>query len=283
MMKKNITRKSFIKNSMLTVGALPLYNILNWTGDIKPARISNAEESESKTSTVIHNIQTVRGSWVQRGAIQPDDIILVNAGKACKIVVDIKEHTAVHQAATFLAKDINTISGCLPEIVDQPDKSAINIVLITLGNTPVPSEIPLKEIKGAWEAFQVITFNNTIWLIGSDYRGTAFASYTLSERLGIDPLYIWSGYRPEKLKQLILKKTDYFASSPTFKYRGYFHDDEDILPRPFEANEYPVRVGDVPMEWYQRYFETALRLRLNMVAPYTRVHRRYEVQECASN
>src|SRR5439155_24940295 len=34
-------------------------------------------------------------------------------------------------------------------------------------------------------------------------------------------------------------------------------------------------------EWYEKYFETALRLRMNMVAPYTRVHRRYEVQKLA--
>lgn len=281
-MKKYITRKNFIKNSMLTVGLLPFHNLLNWNSDINPVMISNSEDLESKTYTTTSNIQTIRGSWIQRGAIQPDDIILASAGNACRIVVGNKEHSAVHQAATFLAKDIDNISGCLPEIVNQPDKSAMNIILVTLGNSPLPSDIPLKELKGAWEAFQVYIHDNTVWLIGSDFRGTAFASYTLSERLGIDPLYIWSGYKPEKFKQLTLKKIDYFASSPTFKYRGYFHDDEDILPRPFEANEYPVRVGDVPMEWYQRYFETALRLRFNMVAPYTRVHRRYEVQECAN-
>ena len=33
----------------------------------------------------------------------------------------------------------------------------------------------------------------------------------------------------------------------------------------------------------RKYFETALRLRMNMVAPYTRVHRRYEVQKMASD
>ncbi|MDQ3710670.1 MAG: glycosyl hydrolase 115 family protein, partial [Acidobacteriota bacterium] len=83
--------------------------------------------------------------------------------------------------------------------------------------------------------------------------------------------------------RLVLKKTDHFANSPTIKYRGFFHDDEDILPRPFEYSGYPLRIGDVPTEWYQRFFETALRLRFNMVAPYTRAHRRFEVQKIASD
>ena len=39
----------------------------------------------------------------------------------------------------------------------------------------------------------------------------------------------------------------------------------------------------MPLEWYKRFFETALRLRMNMVAPYTRVHRRFEVQKLASD
>ena len=56
-----------------------------------------------------------------------------------------------------------------------------------------------------------------------------------------------------------------------------------LLPRPFDANGYPLQTGDVPLEWYKRFFETALRLRMNMVAPYTRVHRRYEVQKLASD
>ena len=83
---------------------------------------------------------------------------------------------------------------------------------------------------------------------------------------------------------LILKATNYARPlARRFKYRGMFHDDEDILPRPFENAGYPLRTGDVPTEWYAKYFETVLRLRMNMVAPYTRVHRRYEVQKMASD
>ena len=71
--------------------------------------------------------------------------------------------------------------------------------------------------------------------------------------------------------------------APSVRYRGFFHDYDDILPRPFDANGYPLQTGDVPLVWYKRFFETVLRLRMNMVAPYTRVHRRYEVQKLASD
>jgi hypothetical protein len=135
-----------------------------------------------------------------------------------------------------------------------------------------------------WEAFDIATGGNgDLHLIGSNPRGTAFAVYTLCERIGIDPLHHWTGYEPEHRDRLVLKSIHFSANPPTVKYRGMFHDDEDILPRPFEPSGYPDRLGSVPTEWYERYFETALRLRMNMVAPYTRVTRRYEVQKLASD
>jgi hypothetical protein len=155
--------------------------------------------------------------------------------------------------------------------------------MATLGHAGIPAEVNAGTLQGQWESYRIATVGNGVWLVGSNPRGTAFAAYTLSERLGIDPLYIWTGYAPEHRDPLVMKRVAFSQGPPTFKYRGFFHDDEDILPRPFDANGYPLQTGDVPTEWYKRFFETALRLRMNMVAPYTRVHRRYEVQKLASD
>ena len=228
----------------------------------------------------------VRGSWVQAdGRAQAGDVTLVSPGGAgCEIVVAADEHTAVQQAAAFLASDIEKISGVKPPIVAQPGGQRVAIRLVTLGQGRfVPAEIARPRLDGKWEAYQVRTIANTVWLVGSDFRGTAFAVYTLSERLGIDPLYLWTGYTPAKQPALVLKRTDFIADPPTFKYRGFFHDDEDILPRPFDENGYPLQTGTVPRAWYERFFETALRLRFNMVAPYVRVQRPFEVQKAASD
>jgi hypothetical protein len=215
--------------------------------------------------------QPVRGSWVRAGdRPQRGDVTLAADGAGCEIVVASDEHTAVAQAAAFLAGDIEKISGHRPPIVARPSGSR---AVVRLATRP----------DGRWEAYAIRTADNEVSLVGSNFRGTAFAAYTLSERLGIDPLYIWTGYAPERHTTLVLKQTDYRAEPPTFKYRGFFHDDEDILPRPFDENGYPLQTGTVPRIWYERFFETALRLRMNMVAPYVRVQRSYDIQKTASD
>jgi hypothetical protein len=226
----------------------------------------------------------VRGSWVQTGPAAAGDVVLASGRAGAEIVVGRDEPLNVRQAATFLAGDIEKISGYRPPIVEAPSGGeGVSIRLVTLGMAPLPKDVDVRGMQGQWEAYRVVTAPKTVWLVGSNPRGTAFAAYTLSERLGIDPLYLWTGYLPEHHDPLILRATRFVQGPPTFRYRGFFHDDEDILPRPFDARGYPDQLGDVPLSWYQKFFETALRLKMNMVAPYTRVHRRYEVQELASD
>lgn len=226
---------------------------------------------------------TVRGSWVQTGAAAAGDVTLAARGNVAQIVVAADENTAVHQAAEFLAGDIENISGYRPVIVTGATPGKVNLHLVTLGNGPIPAQVNAAAMQGEWESYRIATLNQDVWLVGSNPRGTAFAAYTLSERLGVDPIYIWTGYRPQHHDPLVLKRTSFAQAPPAFQYRGFFHDDEDLLPRPFDANGNPLQTGDVPLDWYKRFFETALRLRMNMVAPYTRVHRRYEVQKLASD
>jgi hypothetical protein len=273
--KNKISRKNFIKScSALGLMSAGLPDLLAAPrAKTEPFYKSNSTNPTTNAST------TVRGSWVRSGTSQLGDIVL----KLCQIVVSSTEHTAVQQAAKFLAEDIAKISGYTPAIVEKAEAKQTNIILTTVGNLQLPKEINAAKLKGQKEAYQVFTNDNVVWLIGADFRGTAYAAYTLSERLGIDPLYLWTGYTPQHNANLILKKTDHYTAPPTVKYRGFMHDDEDILPRPYDKFGYPLRIGDVSIEWYQRFFETALRLKMNMVAPYVRVHRRYEVQKCASD
>jgi len=229
--------------------------------------------------------QPVRGSWTRPdGRPNAGDVTLAGGGTGCEIVVASGEHSAVAQAARFLASDIEKISGYKPPIVAQPSGRRAAVRLTTLERSrDVPPGIARQRLDGQWEAYQIRTIGDEVWLVGSNFRGTAFAAYTLSERLGIDPLYIWTGYSPAPLPTLVLKQTDFIADPPTFRFRGFFHDDEDILPRPFDENGYPLQTGTVPPIWYERFFETALRLRMNMVAPYVRVQRPYEIQKTASD
>lgn len=228
--------------------------------------------------------ERVRGSWVQKEAPGDGDVVLAGNGRGAQIVVAEEEEAPVRQAAEFLAGDIEKISGFRPEIVSEAADDGPAIRLVTVGRgAELPEGIATDALEGQWEAYQILTADDDVWLVGSNARGTAFAAYALSERLGIDPLHLWTGYRPERHERLVLKQTDHRSGPPTVKYRGLFHDDEDIMNRPFEYNGYPLRNGDIALDWYKRYFETALRLRMNMVAPYVRVHRRFEVQKTASD
>ena len=107
----------------------------------------------------------VRGSWVREdGRAQAGDVTLVSPGGAgCEIVVAADEHTAVKQAAAFLASDIERISGVKPPIVVQPGGQRIAIRLVTLspGRT-VPAAIARPRLDGKWEAYQVRTIDNAV-------------------------------------------------------------------------------------------------------------------------
>jgi len=228
--------------------------------------------------------EPIRGSWV----VEPGEesaVLLVNGNRSCEIVVSTVEHSAVQQAVTFLVQDLTKITGVTPQIVETPSEEALaRIHVITLGVGDVPEAVDEAFLAGKWEAFQIVTVDQDVYLVGSNFRGTAFAIYTLSERLGIDPLYHWTGYEPERHNPLRMKQVDYLYDSPTFRYRGLFHDDEDILPRPIDPSTgYPYIRGEVPIEWYERYFETALRLKMNMVVPFTRAYRNFAVQKMASD
>src|SRR5207237_74748 len=136
----------------------------------------------------------LRGSWVRTVPAATGDVVLASHDSGVEIVVGAAENLNVRQAAAFLAGDIETISGYRPPIVSTPTTGRTSIRLATVGNGPLPAAIDAAALRGQWESYRVVTAPQTVWLVGSNPRGTAFAAYTLSERLGVDPLYLWPEY-----------------------------------------------------------------------------------------
>lgn len=222
-----------------------------------------------------------RGSWVRARQPQANDLVLVNAERAApQIVLPADACSIVQRAAQFLVDDVVRLTGVKPRLCP-PATPTDGAVTITL-RTAEPGT------DDRWEAYDIVVDQSGIQITGSNPRGTAFGVYELSERLGIDPFYIWTGYRPRRTVPFVVKSITYHQPPPAVQFRGLFHDDEDILPRPKTnarnyARNVPRMIGAVPMEWYERFFETALRLRMNIVAPWTRTARRFEVQKTASD
>ncbi len=214
-------------------------------------------------------IQVKLGSWVA-GSSARDAFPVAQAS----IVVADHEPSNVQVAAKFLAQDIGRLTGHIPRITGKSTGGPV-IVLRT------------SSTAGRYEAFSVRIRRNEVLIEGSDPRGTAFGSYELSERIGIDPLYLWTGYEPKLNAALRLLETTFQQESPKVKYRGFFHDDEDIMPRPLVKDKKGRETTDanapVSRRWYERLFETALRLKMNMVAPWVRTTKRFEIQKLASD
>src|ERR1700730_9782596 len=115
----------------------------------------------------------LRGSWVQTGPPAPGDVVLAGRDRVSEVVVGDDENSAVHQAAEFLAGDIQRISGYRPAVVKTPSADRIGIRLVTLGHGEVPSSIDAMAMKGQWESYRIVTAERTVWLVGSNPRGTA--------------------------------------------------------------------------------------------------------------
>ncbi|MES2465034.1 MAG: glycosyl hydrolase 115 family protein [Armatimonadota bacterium] len=221
-----------------------------------------------------------RGAWVRPGGSVPvlGEVTLVGAADSASpapvLVVGRGESPFVRRAAESLAADIERIADVRPAIVSRlPDAGRAAIVI----------ETARAGSDTRWEAYSVTIAGGRVRIQGSNPRGTAFGIYELCERIGVDPLYHWTGFTPQKQRPLILRPTRFSQGPPAVRFRGLFHDDEDILPRPLLPSGAPDANGVVPTEWYARYFETALRLRMNMVAPWVRVDRRFEIQKMASD
>lgn len=221
-----------------------------------------------------------RGAWLRLpdAPAIPGEVTLVGAAGSTEpplvLVVAGNEDSCVHYAAECLAGDIEKITDVRPEIVSRAPGG--NRPFVQIETTPESRS------EGRWEAYDIMVGEGGVRIHGSDPRGTAFGVYELCERIGVDPLYLWTGYTPLKARPLRLRPIRYTQDPPAVRYRGLFHDDEDILPRPRTANGAPDHNGTVPLEWYSRYFETALRLRMNMVAPWVRTNRYFDVQKLAS-
>lgn len=103
---------------------------------------------------------------------------------------------------------------------------------------------------------------------GADIRGSIYAAYALAEELlGVDPWYYWVDKEPVPRERIeVPKGFDRRFGSPTFKYRGWFINDEDLLagfaPDPLRENAFSLEMSD-------RIYETLLRLRGNMIVPAT--------------
>ncbi|GLB53495.1 hypothetical protein NBRC110019_25360 [Neptunitalea chrysea] len=194
------------------------------------------------------------------------------------ILYDSSENILVKKSAEFFSSDIEKITGIKPQVATISDmpKSENIIIIATVGNNELinklvqQGKIDANAIKGEWERFIIQTIENpfpgvknALVILGSDRRGAAFGTFSLSEKMGVSPWYWWADVPPLKSKFISLKPLLYISDAPSVKYRGIFLNDESPALRNWAKENF----GGFNHKFYEKVYELLLRNKANFLWP----------------
>ena len=187
-------------------------------------------------------------------------------------VVSAAEPEPLRRALRDVETDWYKVLGRLPTVLDRPPDNWDRPVIYFGVRAPWLKGPHKAEYPGPESfALQAKTDDRgkvALLATGADVRGAIYAAYTLSEELlGVDPWYYWVDKEPE-YKGHVEIAVDYHKTwgPPTFKYRGWFINDEDLLAR-FSHDPWGENIVSLSMT--DRIYETLLRLRGNTIIPGT--------------
>lgn len=204
---------------------------------------------------------------------------LFGESQITNIYCDVFETQCVVKALEDLKKDIFKISNINANIEKYfPLFDTSYMIVGSLTNERFAkflqkNNIDVSEIKNRDEHYTIRTFgseNENLLICGSDKRGTMWGIYEFSAKfLGIDPLYFWTDNQPKKREELIISPITIMDGPKTYKFRGWFINDEDLLTgwiNRFTPEKGNYFYGNYPTV-LEKILETALRLKQNMIIP----------------
>ncbi|MEU0877148.1 glycosyl hydrolase 115 family protein [Lentzea sp. NPDC005914] len=208
---------------------------------------------------------------------------LVSKGKATAIVVSDSDHPGVVRVAGDLQADIERVTGVRPALAVDTVPARGDVVLVgSLGRSRLVDELvaagklDVTGIEGKWETSltQVVRTagRRALVITGSDPRGTIFGAYDLSRSIGVSPWYWWDDVPVEHRDELHVEADRHSLGTPFVKYRGIFVNDENPAlgtwaPRYFGPGHAPGFPNGFNHQFWEKIFETVLRLRGNYVWP----------------
>ena len=171
-----------------------------------------------------------------------------------------------------VAIDFEKVSGKLPVIYNYlvEEEGSNQIVFATIGQSQIlekyeeQKKIDLSVIKKQREVYCITKIENKLFVIGSDKRGTIYGMFTLSEYIGVSPLYYWGDLEPQvDPNKEILDDIIQISKEPSIKYRGFFINDE----WPCFGTWTNQQFGGFNAKAYDHIFELLLRLKGNYLWP----------------
>ncbi|MBB3208674.1 hypothetical protein FHS27_004506 [Rhodopirellula rubra] len=200
-------------------------------------------------------------------ALQP---ILVDGDTPWLVMTADYENPAIQAAIRNAERDWYKVFGYPPVIFRDVTRRAWSGPVIAFGSAANTKHLFESNVPEGKEQFRLTTSevkqNPAITVVGSDTRGTIFAIYTFCEEvLGVDPMYLFTDNQPAKCGAISLAADfDIVSSKPTFEYRGWFINDEELHDG---MHRDPLGGNVISMEWMDKILETLLRCKGNMIAP----------------
>lgn len=181
----------------------------------------------------------------------------------------------IHWAISDVAQSIQGVTGNLLTIKTISKLSEMNTdhysVIIGQYADPIMDEAKIIDNKawdGAWEQFLIKKKGRSLFIVGSDVRGTVYGIFELAERLGISPWVWWADVKPLPQKTLKFNlPAEGIMQSPSVKFRGVFLNDEDWGLQPWAAKTFEPETGDIGPKTYEKIFQLMLRLKANTIWP----------------
>lgn len=196
---------------------------------------------------------------------------IVDKTHSTTIYISKDANELIRWAAHDFAKDIESISGKTIEVKPVNTFNTENKgIYIAKSGSKFSKSLPvdLKKIQGNWEKFVIEKHDGSLFITGSDVRGTVYGIFDVAKRLGISPWKWWADVTPEKkdVVELHLPENG-IESEPSVKYRGIFLNDEDWGLQPWAAKTYEPETGDIGPKTYEKIFQLLLRLKANTIWP----------------
>jgi hypothetical protein len=123
------------------------------------------------------------------------------------------------------------------------------------------------------EEYRITIASDKIIIAGADELGLIFGIYKFTEvALGVEPLWFWKDNYPKQDSVNRIEEQMIHSPEYTFKYRGWFINDEDLLsdwqePAGKRCINYPYYGNVVALEVMDAVYEAALRSGTNLIIP----------------
>jgi hypothetical protein len=202
---------------------------------------------------------------------------ITDAVATTDILIDKSDDILVSKAANFLAEDLYQVTGKRASVFTDIKQAKNKVIILgTIGKSLVidklisSKKLKVDGIKGQWERFIIETVVNplpgvkeALVVAGSDKRGVAFGTFTISENAGVSPWYYWADAPIKKSSELYINKARFVSPAPSVKYRGIFLNDE----APALRNWAKEKFGDFNSKFYEKVYELLLRNKANYLWP----------------